>query len=270
MEQNKITAKRPLALITGASSGIGLELSRVFAKNGFDLVMVAEDAGIFSAAKQIQSDGTKAEALQINLAENGGVEELFTQIETQGKVLDTVCLNAGVGVGGAFSKTDMNAELNMINLNIISVVKFAKLIVPVMISRGHGRILFTSSLAAEMPGPYYAVYAATKAFVQSFAEALRFELVEHKGITITALQPGATDTNFFARANMLDTPAGKSKKDDPAEVAEQAFKALMDERDHVVSGSIKNNIQAGMARLMPETMQSKLHATSTKPNSENH
>jgi uncharacterized protein len=129
---------------------------------------------------------------------------------------------------------------------------------------GHGRVLFTSSLAAEMPGPYYAVYAASKAFVQSFAEAIRIE-VKDKGVTVTALQPGATDTNFFARAEMLDTKAGKAKKDDPADVARQGFEALMAGKDHVVAGSYMNTIRAGVAKVITEVQGAKLQAKSTKP-----
>jgi short-subunit dehydrogenase len=135
--------------------------------------------------------------------------------------------------------------------------------------RGHGRILFTSSIAAEMPGPYYAAYAASKAFLQSFSEAIREE-VKDSGVVVTALQPGPTDTNFFARAGMLDTKAGQAKKDSPEKVAQDGYDALMHGKDHVVAGSLMNQIQALMARFISEPQAAKTHAKQTKPGSAYH
>ena len=195
-----------------------------------------------------------------------GVEFLSAAIQNCGRTLDAICLNAGVGVSGEFTSTDLTRELSMIGLNIDSAVHLTKRILPIMISAGHGKILYTSSIAATMPGPYYAVYAATKAFLQSFSEAIRFEMKD-KGITVTSLQPGATETNFFARADMLDTPAGPAKKDDPAQVAEQGFEALMAGRDHVVAGSLMNNFMAATAKLAPESTGARMQAMQTKPNS---
>jgi short-subunit dehydrogenase len=133
-----------------------------------------------------------------------------------------------------------------------------------MVEHGHGRVLLTSSLAAEMPGPYYAVYAASKAFIQSFAEAIRIE-VKDQGITVTALQPGATDTNFFERADMQDTKAGQGKKDDPALVAQQGFEALMAGKDHVVAGSFMNKVQSTVAKFITEAQGAQIQAQHTKP-----
>ena len=265
-EQGNDTNKK-LALVTGASSGIGYELAKRFAENGFDLIVVAEDGAINDAGNIFRSMGVKVQALQIDLAKEGGVERLYDTVKSNGIRLDSVAINAGVGVSGAFTKTKIEDEVNLINLNIISLVKLAKLVVTDMVERHEGRILFTSSIAAEMPGPYYAVYAASKAFVQSFVEALRFE-VKDQGVTITALQPGATDTNFFERADMLQTPVGQAKKDSAADVAKDGFDALMSGRDHVVAGSLKNNFQAGMAKMMSESMAAKVHAKQTKPFSE--
>lgn len=182
----------------------------------------------------------------------------------RGIPVDSVAMNAGVGVGGEFVKNDLHEEIRMINLNIVSLVHLTKHLLPHFINRGHGRILFTSSLAATMPGPYYAVYAASKAFVQSFAEAIRFET---KDSGVTALQPGATDTNFFERAHMMNTKAAVEKKDDPADVAKEGFDALMAGRDHVIAGSFMNNVQAGMAKVMPQTQSASVHASSVKPGS---
>lgn len=255
-----------LAVITGASSGIGYELAKVFAKNGFDLMVVAENPEIAEAAEAFRAFDGKVYPVRADLATFEGVDLLFQKIKALGQPVDALCLNAGVGVSGEFAETSLEAELNLIQLNIVSLIHLTKHVLPDMISRGAGKILFTSSIAAEMPGPYYAVYAASKAFVQSFAEALRLE-VKEKGVVVTALQPGPTDTNFFARAGMLDTKAAVGKKDDPAIVAEEGFMALMEGDDAVVAGSLKNVAQATMARFMSESQQAKVHAKQTKPGS---
>lgn len=269
MDTNTKVTGHPLAVVTGASSGIGYELARVFAQNGFDLYIVAEDANIFTAAEKFKSFGGRVEAAQIDLAKKEGVEDFYQKIRVYGKPVEAAALNAGVGVSGSFIENKIDEEENLINLNIMSTVRLAKHLLQDMVSNGRGRILFTSSIAAEMPGPYYACYAASKSFIQSFAEALREE-VKDKGVVITALQPGATETKFFERAHMLDTPTGQAKKDSPAEVAEDGFKALMEGKDHVVAGSFKNKVQASIAKFMSESQQAKTHAKQTKPFSEHH
>jgi short-subunit dehydrogenase len=135
-----------------------------------------------------------------------------------------------------------------------------------MTARNEGRILFTSSIAADMPAPFEAVYGASKAFVQSFAEAIRNELKDTK-ITVTALQPGATDTNFFRRADMEDTKVGAGKKDDPADVAREGFEALMAGKDHIVAGSMKNKVQDTLAKLSPEKAAAQMHRKHSEPGS---
>jgi short-subunit dehydrogenase len=255
---------RPLACITGASSGIGLELARVFAKNGFDLLIAAENKQIHEVAKELRAFGVDVESCQMDLSTYDGVEDLYTKIETMPAPLDTLCLNAGVGVSGNFTTTSLEDELNLIQLNIVSLVHLCKLVLPDMEARDYGRIMFTSSIAATMPGPYFAVYAASKAFVQSFAEALYTEF-EETGITVMALQPGPTDTNFFERAEMMDTPAGQGKKDEPAKVAEQAYNALMKEKDHIVAGSLKNKLQATVAKFVSQHKGSEMQGKQTKP-----
>jgi short-subunit dehydrogenase len=257
---------RPFAVITGASSGIGYQLARVFAQNGFDLLIASAGEGLLDAAEQLRTLGAEVESVRVDLATAEGVDILYERIASMPRNVDAIAMNAGVGVDGEFVNTDLEAELNLIQLNIVSLVRLTKKVLPDFVARGSGRILYTSSIAAEMPGPYYAVYAASKAFVQSFAEAIRAE-VKESGVVVTALQPGATDTNFFARAGMLDTAAGAGKKDDPAEVAKQGFDALMAGKDHIVAGSLKNNLQVGAARMMPETAQAQLHAKQTKPGS---
>ena len=268
MNQKDSTLKtRPLAVVTGASSGIGYELAKIFAKNGFDLIVAAEDPGIADAGHAFRGLGATVETVQTDLATYDGVDKLVSKINelaARGTPLDSIAMNAGVGVGGEFTKTDLHEEIRMINLNIVSLVHLTKHVLPHFVNRGHGRILFTSSLAATMPGPWYAVYAATKAFVQSFSEAIRHE-VKETGVTVTALQPGATDTQFFERADMLDTKAGQGQKDDPADVAQDGFDAMMAGRDHVVAGSMMNNVQAGMAKVTPQAQAAAIQGSSVKP-----
>lgn len=269
METDIDMAGRPVAVITGASSGIGYELAKVFGKNNFDLIVTAEDPGVFEAANVFRSLGTEVKVVQTNLATDDGVDALYREIEPHLSRLDSVALNAGVGLGGEFITTNLEDEINIINLNVSSTVRLAKKILPFFVERGFGRMLFTSSIAADMPGPYYAVYGASKAFVQSFAEALRQE-VKDKGVTITSLQPGATDAKFFERAHMTDTKVGANKKDDPALVAEHGFKALMEGQDHVVAGSFANKVQSVIGKILPETTGAKMQARETKPGSARH
>ncbi len=256
-----------LAVITGASSGIGFELAKVFGKNDYDLVIVAENTEIFNAKEQLEAIGVDVIAYQINLADFQGVELFFEKINSLARPLDAVAINAGVGVGGDFAEdTDLMAELNVINLNVTSSVHLTKRVVNKMLSDSQGgRILFTSSIAAIMPGPFEAVYAASKAFIQSFALALRNELSD-SGISITALMPGPTDTNFFQRAGMTGTKVGREKKDDPALVAQQGFDALMAGEDHVIAGSMMNKFQGVAAKLLPDAVSASMHRKMIAPN----
>jgi short-subunit dehydrogenase len=254
------------AVITGASSGIGYELAKQFATHGFDLLIVAEDPGIVEVSQILNSYGTKVDHVQIDLASFDGVEKLYNRIKAEKRPLDAIAINAGIGVGGAsFDKTDFEKEMKLIHLNVMSTVHLTKRVLTDMLEVGHGRILFTSSVSAFMPGPYETVYSASKAFVQSFAEGIRAE-VQDKGITITALQPGPTDTNFFHRAGMDQTKVGAQKKDDPADVAKVGFEALMSGKDSVISG-IMNKIQANIAKVIPQVAAAKMHENLSKPNS---
>ena len=255
-----------LAVVTGASSLIGLELAKLFAEHGYDLVVVAEDSGLGAAADQLRSSGVMVESVQADLATQRGVEQLWERVRGLGRPVDAIAINAGVGVGGPFLETDLAKEINMINLNVTGAVHLSKLVVKDMAQRGEGKILITSSIAAEMPAPFEAVYGATKAFLLSFAEALRNELKDTR-ITITALQPGPTDTNFFHRAEMDDTKVGADKKDDPADVARDGFEALMAGKDHVVAGSLKNKLQSAMAQVTPETTKAEMHRKLSEPGS---
>lgn len=258
---------KKFAVITGASSGIGYHLAHQFAKNGYDILVVAEDAGIHSAADAFREHGNLVHVLQADLAEASGVEQTYQRIVSIDCPVESIALNAGIGVGGAsFDKTSLDQEMKMLKLNVVSTVHLAKLVLSDMLEEGHGRILITSSIAAILPGPYEAVYAATKAFVQSFSEALRAENVD-KGITVTALLPGPTETNFFHRAGMDDTKVGHQEKDDAQEVAEMGYEALMEGKDMVVAGSFMNRVQATAAKFMPQSLAARMHGRMSKPES---
>jgi short-subunit dehydrogenase len=256
---------RSFAVVTGASSGIGLELAKQFAEHGFDLLIVADSPKIAAAASALRSHDVSVSDVQIDLAKPQGVEEFYAAIRNTGRPVDAIALNAGVGAGGDFVReTALEDDMNVIDLNVKSTVHLAKLVLKDMVQRGQGRVLFTSSIASTMPGTFNAVYNASKAFVQSFAQAIRNELKD-TGVTITALMPGATDTNFFNRANMEDTKLGMAEKDDPAKVAKTGFEALMSGEDHVVAGSFKNKVQSTMAHVLPDTAMAEMHRKQAEP-----
>jgi uncharacterized protein len=264
----KDTTGKPLAVVTGASSGIGRELAARFAEHGYDLVVAAEDERIESAAAALAGHAVQAVPVRADLATFDGVDELWRRIQATGRVPEAVAINAGVGVSGDFARdNDLADELRLIGLNITGAVHLARRVLPEMVAAGHGGLLFTSSVAATAPGPYHATYAASKAFLLSFAEALRYELRD-TGVTVTALLPGPTDTEFFDRAGMEGTRLReKTAKDDPAEVAREGFEALLAGQDHVVAGSVKNKVQVAAGRLMPETAKAATQARQTEPGS---
>ena len=260
-------ASKPLALVTGASSGIGLELAKQFAENGFDLVVNAEDSRLDAAAQQLRgTGGATVLEVQADLRTAEGVDTLWATVATIGRPLAVVALNAGVGQGGAFVDNAIDKEQEIIDVNISSTVRLAKLVLRDMVSRGEGRVLFTSSIASTMPGTFQAVYNASKSFVQSFAEALQEELKD-TGVTITSLMPGPTETDFFHRAEMDDTKAGASSKDSAAQVAEQGFTALMKGEKKLVGGGMTTKAQAAAARILPDSAKAKLHRGMAAPGS---
>jgi len=212
---------RRFAAITGASTGIGYELAKEFASNGFDLIIVAEDERIHEVVPQLEGYGVTVKSVVFDLSKRRGVEGFYQAIKAERRPLDAAALNAGVGVGGAFLDNDLDEELSMINLNVSGLVHLSKYILRDMVMRGEGKVLFTSSIASTTPGPYLAVYHATKAFVQSFVQGVREELKD-TGVTLTALMPGATETEFFERAHMEDTEIGVSDRETTIE-AEHSY-----------------------------------------------
>ncbi|WP_193613243.1 SDR family NAD(P)-dependent oxidoreductase [Nocardioides lijunqiniae] len=255
----------PLAVVTGASTGIGRALAAEFVAHDFDVVIAADEVAVHEAASELGRGGRTVVPVQADLATAEGVETLARVVREQGRPVDAVALNAGVGVSGPFHRSSLEDELNLVDLNVRSTVHLAKLLLPDMVARGQGRVLITSSIAAVAPGPYFATYSASKAFVHSFAEGIREELKD-TGVTVTSLMPGPTETEFFTRADMEDTTIGQMEnKDDPATVAHDGFEALMAGRSSVVAGSFSNRIQAELGTHLPDALATPLLARLTKP-----
>lgn len=255
-----------LALVTGASSGIGYWLAKELGARGYDLVVCSAGERLNEAVRDFDALGTHVIQVSADLATRDGVNRLWNAVEQLGRPLDVACINAGVGVGGLFWETDLEKELSMVELNCGGTVQLAKYVVKHMVPLNAGRILFTSSIAGEMVAPREAVYAATKAFVLSFAHSLRYELRE-TGITVTVLQPGPTDTDFFHRAGMDDTEVGTKGKEEsqPEDVAKQGLDALFAGDDHVYSASAKTKMEGMMANAIPGNMKGAMHEKMARP-----
>ena len=261
-----MTDTRPLALVTGASSGIGLELARQFATGGFDLVVAAEDAGLAGAAASLRQGGGEVLAVRADLRSREGVERVWAAVQEGGRPLEAVALNAGVGLGRPFVEQDLDEVLSMVDLNVRSTTHLAHLVLRDMVTRDRGRVLFTSSIASTMPGANQAVYHATKSYVQSVAEALQAEL-SGTGVTVTSLMPGPTATDFFARGRLADTPIGRGPKDDPADVARQGFEALMAGKRRVVAASLMTKAMELSNKVLPDRVKAAASKVMAKPQS---
>jgi short-subunit dehydrogenase len=252
---------RNLAVVTGASTGIGLELARQCAKNGWDLLIAADEPEIEAAADELRREGGKVEALQADLASLDGVDRLYAKIA--GRPVAALLANAGRGLGKAFLDQNFDEVRLVIDTNITGTVYLIQKIGRDMRMQGEGRILITGSIAGYMPGSYQAVYNGTKAFLDSFSYALREELKDTR-VAVTCLMPGATDTEFFRRADMLDTKVGAQKKDDPATVAKDGFEAMMAGNGGVISG-LHNKLQVAASRVIPDETLAKKHADMAAP-----
>jgi uncharacterized protein len=254
------------AIVTGASSGIGLSLAKELATRGYDLAICSSGERLQAAAEELRSQGVQVTEIQADLASREGVKQFWDQVLSLGRNIDVACLNAGVGVGGLFAETDLDAELNMVYLNCAGTVQLAKYVVQNMLSRNEGRILFTASIAGEMVAPREAVYAATKAFDLSLAHSIRYELRD-TGITVTALQPGPTNTDFFHRAGMDNTEVGSEGKmeSQPDDVAHQGIEALLSGKDHVYSASVKTRTEGMLANVTPGSVKGAMHEKMARP-----
>jgi len=243
-------------LITGASSGIGLELARLFAKDGYRLVIVARsEQDLTNTATTFSSEyGVEVTPISKDLFNPEAAFELYEELKAKGITVDILVNNAGQGVYGEFVETDIRRQLDVIQLNVSSLVALTYLWLKDMLARGSGRILNVSSIASKAPGPWNSVYHGTKAFVQSFTEAIRSE-VKDKGIVVTALLPGVTDTDFFNKADMNESKMVQDKDamSDPAAVAKDGYDALMRGDDKVISG-LKNKVQVSMLNMTPDAL----------------
>ncbi len=254
-------ALRPLSIVTGASSGIGYELARLCAADGFDLIIAADRPELPEAAQALRSLGATVEPVLGDLSTLDGVDRLLDVLGD--RPVDHLMANAGHGLGHAFLEQDVRSWRHVVDTNITGTLYLAQRVAARMVERGQGRILFTGSIAGLMPGAFQAVYNGTKAFIDSFAWALRNELKD-TGVSVTTLLPGATDTEFFARAGMEDTKVGQGKKDDPADVAKTGYDAMMRGEGDVIHG-LRNKLQAAMGAVTPESIKAEQHRKMSEP-----
>jgi len=256
-----MTANGQLAVVTGASTGIGLELARCCAEAGFDLLIAADEPEIEQAAAALRETGVRVDAIQTDLSTIEGVDRLWEA--TLGRPVEALLANAGRGLGHAFLDQDFRKARFVIDTNITGTAYLIHKVGNDMRIRNSGRILITGSIAGFIPGSFQAVYNGTKAFLNSFSFALREELKGTR-ITVTCLMPGATETEFFRRADMLDTSVGTARKDDPATVAKNGFDAMMRGDGDIVSG-LHNKVQSAVANVTPAGMLAEQHRRQAAP-----
>lgn len=252
------------AIVTGASTGIGFELAHLAADDGYDLLIVADEPLIESAAADIRDKGVEVRSIEADLSTIEGVDRLLEA--AQGRPIDLLCANAGRGLGHGFLDQSVADWRRVVDTNITGTLYLLQKVVTPMVARNDGKVLVTGSIAGFMPGTFNAVYNGTKAFVDSFTDALRNEIKQSDGVTITTLMPGPVETEFFETAGMGDTKVGQSEKDDPAKVARDGWDALMAGRQSVVSGW-KNKLQAAAAHVLPAGVTAAMHRNMAEPGS---
>jgi len=260
--------KPRFSVVTGASSGIGLELARLAAQNGSDLVIVSDGPEIEEAAVQLRLMGVNVDAVQADLATPDGVDALYDKVRQSGRPVDALYANAGRGLGKSFLDQDFTDIERVIATNVTGTTYLLHRFVKDMRERNAGRVLITGSIAGLMPGSFQAVYNATKAYIDSFAYALRNELQDTE-VVVTVLMPGPTETDFFDTADLLDTKVGQSKKADAADVAKDGYDALMRGDGHEVAGWA-NKLQAMMTRFLPDSQLAQMHRDMAEPGSGKH
>jgi short-subunit dehydrogenase len=254
-------SNRPLAVVTGASAGIGYELAKQCIAGGFDVIVAADDAKIEDAAATLRDSDAEIQAVQVDLSGEEGVNKLYAAIGE--RKVAALLANAGRGLGRGFLDQDPAAWRKVVDTNITGTLLLVQKVAKNMRGAGEGRILITGSIAGFMPGTYQAVYNGSKAFLDSFSFALRHEL-KGSGVTVTCLMPGATETDFFETADMMDTKVGTAKKDDPAMVAEKGFSAMMKGEGDVVTGW-HNKLQSAIANVLPAGLTAELHRKMAAP-----
>ena len=255
------TIENTLAVVTGASTGIGYELAKRCAEDGFDLLIAADEARIETAAEELRSFGHEVEALEVDLSTPDGVEALYAAIGS--RPVGALLANAGRGLGKAFIEQDFEDIRRVIDTNVTGTLALIHKVARDMVARGEGRILITGSIAGFMPGTYQAVYNGTKALLDSFSFALRAELKD-TGVSVTCLMPGATETDFFERADLMDTKVGTQKKQPADEVAKLGFEAMMHGEGEVITGWT-NKLRAAIAHVMPAGAAAEQHRKMAAP-----
>lgn len=260
---SEVGRHRPLAVVTGASTGIGYELAKCCANAGFDLIVAAQEPLIEMAAGELRHLGSEVEAVEVDLSSMEGVARLVSHVGD--RPVDALLANAGRGLGGRFFDQKPEEIRYVIETNVQGTVQLVHALGKKMYERNHGRILITGSIAGVMPGGYHTVYNGTKALLDNFSYGLREEL-SGSAVTVTCLMPGPTETAFFERAHLEDTRVGVMKKDDPAAVAKSGFAAMMEGKPGVVTGW-QNKLQALAARFTPATYVAKMHGKLAEPGS---
>jgi uncharacterized protein len=263
--ESPMSTSRQFAIVTGASTGIGLELAKCCAREGFDLLIAADEPQIESAATDIRSLGAVVETVQADLSTIEGVDRLYEASNRIGRPVDALLANAGRGLGRAFLDQDFDQARLVIDTNITGTVYLIHKVGNDMRRRNAGRILITGSIAGFTPGSFQAIYNGSKAFLNSFSFALREELRDTK-ISVTCLMPGATESRFFERAGMMDTAVGTSEKDDAADVARTGFDAMMRGDGDVVTG-LKNKVRSAAANVTPAGVLARQHRGMAEPGS---
>jgi short-subunit dehydrogenase len=254
---------RELAIVTGASTGIGHELAICCARHGYDLVVAADEPEIHTAADRFREFGVDVESVQADLSTLEGVDELYETV--RGRPVGALLANAGRGLGHGFLGQDFDDIRKVVDTNITGTIYLVQKVGRDMVMARSGRILITGSIAGYMPGSFQAVYNGTKAFIDSFSFALRNE-IKDTGVTVTCLMPGATETEFFQRAGLEDTKVGQAEKDNPAEVAENGFQAMLRGDGDIVSGW-KNKLQTILASVTPSGVLAEMHRSMAEPGS---
>jgi len=257
---------RPLAIVTGASSGIGLELAKEAAARGYDLI-IAADESLEAVRGQLEERGASVTPVEADLATREGVERLHQAVGS--RRVDALLANAGVGLGKGFLDQSFEDVQRVVNTNVMGTLDLIQRVGKDMRANGAGRIMITGSIAGFMPGTFQAVYNGTKAFLDSFSYALRNELKD-SGVTVTCLMPGATDTDFFERADLTDTKVGSDPhKDDPADVAKTGFDAMEKGEAGVVAG-LSNKLRVALANVLPNELLAEQHRKMAEPGTARH
>ncbi|MBB5695030.1 SDR family NAD(P)-dependent oxidoreductase [Muricoccus pecuniae] len=254
---------KPIAIVTGASTGIGRELAKEAARHGYDLLIAADEPEIEEAATELRGLGVKVEAVQADLSTTDGVDKLLAA--AGGRTVEALMANAGRGLGKGFLDQDWNEVRGVVDTNITGTIYLIHKVGQAMRARNAGKILITGSIAGFMPGSFQAVYNGTKSFLNSFSWAIHNELKD-TGVTVTCLMPGPTETEFFERGHLMDTEVGQAKKDDPAMVAKTGFEAMLRGDGDVVAGW-KNKLQSAVANVLPAAVTAEMHRGMAEPGS---